>query len=163
MTTSQINFQIPFEVGNGPATVDLLANGVGVCTSSIQVQSVAPGLFTQSNGTAAVLNQDSSVNSVGNPAASGSVIAAYLTGLGSVHPSVATGVPAPLGLLATTTNTVTATIGGVAATVEFAGLAPGYAGLYQVNILVPQLPGGRHPLMISVNGAGSNTADVNTQ
>jgi uncharacterized protein (TIGR03437 family) len=163
MTTSQINFQIPFEVGNGPATVDLLSNGVGVGTSSIQVQSVAPGLFTQSNGTAAVLNQDSSVNGVGNPAASGSVIAAYLTGLGSVQPPVATGVPAPLDSLATTTNMVTATIGGVAATVEFAGLAPGYAGLYQVNILVPQLPGGRHPLMISVNGAGSNTADINTQ
>ena len=160
-TGSQINFQIPFEVGPGTATVNLLANGSSVGTASIQVQTAAPGLFTQSDGTAAVLNQDSSVNGAANPAVSGSVIAAYLTGLGSVQPPVATGKSAPLDSLSTTTGGVTATVGGATATVEFAGLAPGYTGLYQVNVLVPQLPSGRTPLQTSVNGVASNAADVN--
>jgi hypothetical protein len=114
------------------------------------------------NAEAAVLNQDYSVNTPDNPASAGSYVAAYLTGLGPVQPAVATGVPAPLNVLSSTTNAVTATIGGIAAVV-FAGLAPGYAGLYQVNIQVPQLPSGRYLLQVSIGGIGSNTAYINIQ
>ena len=57
--------------------------------------------------------------------------------------------------------TVTATIGNTPASVQFAGLAPGYTGLYQVNILVPKLTPGQYPLQISVGGVVSNAALVN--
>jgi uncharacterized protein (TIGR03437 family) len=157
---SQINFQIPFEVGPGTATVNLMANGAVMATATIQIGSVGPGLFTQPGGGAAVLNQDYSVNSSGQPAPVGTVIAAYLTGLGPLQPAVATGAPAPLNVLSRTTGLVTATIGGMPATVEFSGLAPGYTGLYQVNILVPQLPSGQYPLQVSVNGTASNAAPI---
>jgi uncharacterized protein (TIGR03437 family) len=157
---TQINFQIPFEVGPGTATVNLTANGAVVATSTVQIGSVGPGLFTQTGGGAAVLNQDYSVNGPGTPAAVGSVIAAYLTGLGPVQPPVATGKEAPLNSLSRTMGSVTATIGGMPATVEFSGLAPGYTGLYQVNVLVPQLPSGSYPLQISANGVASNAAPI---
>jgi uncharacterized protein (TIGR03437 family) len=49
---------------------------------------------------------------------------------------------------------------GNAASVQFAGLAPGYAGLYQVNVLVPPLPAGQYPLQISVGGVLSNAAMI---
>jgi uncharacterized protein (TIGR03437 family) len=160
---SQINFQIPFEAPTGAATVNLLANGATVASTSIPIQTFAPGLFTESGGQAAVLNQDYSVNTPGNPASVGSYIAAYLTGLGPVQPPVTTGALAPLNVLSFTTNTVTATIGGAPATVVFAGLAPGFAGLYQVNMLVPQLSPGRYPLQVSIGGTGSNTAYINIQ
>ena len=156
---SQINFQIPFEVGPGTATVNLMATGRGT-TSTIQIQTVGPGLFTQAGGAAAVLNQDYSVNGPGQPAAVGSAIAAYLTGLGPVQPPVATGAPAPFNALSRTTGMVTAAIGSTPATVVFSGLAPGYAGLYQVNVLVPQVSGGQYPLQISVNGVAGNAAPV---
>ena len=55
---------------------------------------------------------------------------------------------------------VTATIEGQTASVVFAGLAPGFAGLYQVNILVPQLPPGDHPLQVFAGGVPSNIAPV---
>jgi adhesin/invasin len=80
-----------------------------------------------------------------------------------VQPPVTTGALAPLNVLSFTTNTVTATIGGAPATVVFAGLAPGFAGLYQVNMLVPQLSPGRYPLQVSIGGTGSNTAYINIQ
>src|SRR5262249_57414312 len=66
---SQINFQIPYEAGPGTATVNLTVNGAVMATTTIQIGSVGPGLFTQSGGAAAVLNQDYSVNSPGSPAA----------------------------------------------------------------------------------------------
>jgi uncharacterized protein (TIGR03437 family) len=159
-TSSQVNLQIPFEVSPGAAIVNLVENGSVAGTTTIQVQSVAPGLFVQSNGNAAVLNQDESVNSSSQPAAVGTIIAAFLTGLGPVQPALATGATAPLNPLSRTTDTVTATLGGMAAIVEFAGLAPGYAGLYQVNVLAPQVASGQQPLQISVNEVSSNTAPV---
>ena len=55
---------------------------------------------------------------------------------------------------------VTASIGSAPATVTFAGLAPGYAGLYQVNVLVPALAAGDYPLRITAGGVASNTATV---
>ena len=114
-----------------------MASGGAVSTATIQIGSVGPGLFTQAGGGAAVLNQDYSVNGSGQPAAAGSVVAAYLTGLGPVDPPVATGKEAPLNVLSRTSGLVTAAIGGLPATVEFSGLAPEYAGLYQVNVLAP--------------------------
>jgi uncharacterized protein (TIGR03437 family) len=49
------------------------------------------------------------------------------------------------------------TIGNVPATVQFCGLAPGYAGLYQLNITIPaDAPPGVQPVAISVNGVAAN-------
>jgi uncharacterized protein (TIGR03437 family) len=143
--------------------VNLTANGSVVSSATIQLQAVGPGLFTQAGGQAAVLNPGYSVNSPSQPAAAGSVLAAYLTGLGAVDPAVATGVAAPLNSLSTTTGTVTATIGNMGASVVFAGLAPGYVGLYQVNVVVPLLPTGQYPLQISIDGVASNAALVSIQ
>jgi len=76
---------------------------------------------------------------------------------------VATGTRAPTDSLSRVTAQVTASIGGLPATVLFAGLAPGYAGLYQVNVLVPQLSPGDYPVQISAAGATSNTATVSVR
>jgi uncharacterized protein (TIGR03437 family) len=140
--------------------VNLMSGGAVMATATIPIGSVGPGLFIQAGGGAAVLNQDYSLNRPGQPAAVGSVVAAYLTGLGPVQPPVATGKEAPLNVLSWTTGSVTATMGGMPATVVFSGLAPGYAGLYQVNVQVPRLSSGQYQLQISVNGVAANAAPV---
>jgi uncharacterized protein (TIGR03437 family) len=68
---------------------------------------------------------------------------------------VTSGAAAPASPLSRTTASVTVTIGGqVAATPSFAGVTPGFAGLYQVNVVVPAgaQPGNQVPVTISVAG-----------
>ena len=91
-------------------------------------------------GTIYVANSDftQTLADAGHPAKAGDYVVIYCTGLGEVTPGVAAGAAAPLDHVTATVNPVTVTIGGVPAPVAFAGLAPGFAGLYQVNAIVPQ-------------------------
>jgi adhesin/invasin len=68
-----------------------------------------------------------------------------------VSPSVPEGVAPPTTPLSNTTTPVTATIGGQTATVAFAGLAPGFPGLYQVNVVIPSgvAPGDNVPVVLT--------------
>ena len=158
----QINAQVPFGVAAGTAAVEVRSGDALVGTANVTVRPAAPGLFTNDDQ-AAVLNQDGSVNSAGRPAGAGSVVAAYLTGLGPVDNPVPTGSPAAANPLSRVTSPVIASIAGQSATVLFAGLAPGFAGLYQVNILVPQMAPGDYPLQVSVAGVASNAATLSVQ
>jgi uncharacterized protein (TIGR03437 family) len=162
-SATQINIQIPFQVSAGSSTVNVTVNGTPAGSTSISVNAIAPGLFLLQQGAAAVVNQNGSVNSQSQPAVPGSIVAAYLTGLGAVSPSVATGAAAPASPLSLVSAAVTATIGNASAPVQFAGLAPGFAGLYQVNIQVPQMAAGQYMLQVSAGGALSNSASIYVQ
>jgi uncharacterized protein (TIGR03437 family) len=70
------------------------------------------------------------------------------------------GAPAPSSRLSRSTLPATATIEGVKAQIGYLGLAPGFVGLVQANIQVPQLAPGYHPLVITVGGVASNSALV---
>jgi uncharacterized protein (TIGR03437 family) len=74
---------------------------------------------------------------------------------------VTTGQPSPPGQTIVTIP-ATVTIGGVNATVQFAGLSAGFVGLYQVNAVVPAglTVGPAVPVVISQNGVASNTATI---
>jgi uncharacterized protein (TIGR03437 family) len=159
----QINAQVPFQVTAGSAQVIVKLGSNVVGSSSITVASVAPGLFLGSNGQAAALNQDGSANGPGNPAAVGSVVAVFLTGLGPVNHAVATGAAASGNPLSNVSGNVSAVVGGVVAEALFAGLAPGFAGLYQVNIRVPQVAEGNLALVVSVGGVGSNAGLISVR
>ncbi len=90
------------------------------------------------------------------PAKPGEVIILWGTGFGNTSPS------APVGLLTPAqtygVSGVSASVGGLAATVYATALAPGLAGLYQVAIQVPSdLADGDYPLAASINGLSSST------
>ena len=99
------------------------------------------------------------------PARSGGAISIYCTGLGATDPTVPSGQPAPAGPPATVRTPVTVLIGGQSAAVSFAGLAPGFVGLYQVNAEVPAgvTPGGAVPVVLIQRGVQSNTATIAVQ
>jgi uncharacterized protein (TIGR03437 family) len=157
---TQINFQVPFEAVAGTATL-IVANG-GQQSNVLQFV-VAPfslGIFQAGGGFGAIQNLDHSPNSLTNPAASGSVIVVYLTGIGATDTQIADGAVSPSTPPAKFAGTATATIGDSDAPVQFVGLSPGFVGLAQANIQVPTLPTGTFPLRISLNGIQSASALV---
>ena len=155
-SSEQINIQVAYDAA-AAATVAVIS---GASTTFV-IQPTAPGIFLINGTQAAALNQDGTVNGPTEPAFVGSVLQVYATGLGAVDNPVATGAAAPASPLSQTSATVEASIGGQTARVQFAGLAPGFAGLYQVNIVVPQLTTGAYTLQIVAGGVPSNTATVN--
>jgi uncharacterized protein (TIGR03437 family) len=107
----------------------------------------------------------------GQPAGPGSFIQLYATGLGLATPNgdpkgtpLATGQPAPASgnPIYETPTLPTVTVGGIAANVVFCGLAPGFAGLYQVNLQIPQnvTVGDAVPITLSIAGSASDSATV---
>lgn len=165
-SASQVNAIVPFSLaGSAVSTqVQLQVNGVMSGAVTEFLTSASPAIFTAGGGTgqAAALNQDNSANSASNPAAVGTVLQVYMTGAGQTSPA---GVD---GLLAGSTpwlplSQVTATIGGVPATVQYAGSSFGLvAGVTQVNVQIPQgvPPGGAVPIVIQV-GANPSPSGVN--
>jgi uncharacterized protein (TIGR03437 family) len=156
----QINAQVPWEVAAGPANVVVRTRGASSHPVNVTIQVAAPGLFTDEGGYAAALNTDGSVNSTRHPALAGSVVSVFFTGQGPVTMAVDDGAPPPTGTIVSATSTISATIGGAAAQVQFAGLAPLYAGVAQMNVKVPALTSGVYPLIVRIGGIASNTAQL---
>ena len=162
VSPGQINFQVPWETpATGTVNVAVLVNGGSSNVVAVPVATAAPGLFVLPSGQAAVLNPDYTVNGPSNPAKAGTTIFAYVTGSGPVSPATKDGVPAPATSLVYMQAASSATIGTAPATVSFAGLAPGFVGLVQMNIVVPAgLAPGTYPLTVTVDGQPSNAAPI---
>ena len=157
---SQLNAQLPYEVPTGTATAVVMLGNNASAPIRIIVQQAAPAIFTIGPNQAAALNSDGAVNGPDRPAAPGSTLQVFCTGLGPTDRSVATGVAAPSTPLVNATLPLGATIGNQTADISFAGLAPGLVGVFQVNMRVPVLPPGAYPLIIRAGGASSNSASV---
>lgn len=156
---AQINAQVPWEVAAGTANVVVRSRGAVSQAMQIIVQAAAPGLFT--NGmSAAALNADGSVNSEASPATVGSVISVYFTGQGPVNAAIDDGAAPDNGQIVSATSSMSARIGGTPAQIEFAGLAPLYPGLGQMNVKIPALGSGVYPLIITIGGQASNSAEI---
>ena len=140
-SATQINFQVPSGLSPGTANFYVTLGGGNSLSFTVNVVSAGPSIFQDTSNHA--IAQDAgagyATNSTAHPAASGSVVVVYLTGLGPVDHSVADGAASPDSPLSNATGTPSATIGGVNAPVQFLGLTPGYAGLAQANIQVPSL------------------------
>jgi len=161
---AQINFQVPWETAIGTASVTVSVAGGAGNSVSVPVVSAGPGLFMA--GTSAVVQNypSYSLSGPGNPAAPDSTIIAYLTGSGPVSPAATDGVAAPLDSLVFATASHSAAIGSTPANVSFVGLAPGWVGLVQVNLVVPSgLASGTYPLTVTIDGQASNAGNISVQ
>jgi uncharacterized protein (TIGR03437 family) len=145
----QINLQWPFDMqGNDRVVVG--NNGSLSVPVPARYFSAQPAIFMIDATTPAIEHASNfQPVTVSNPASAGEVIAIYLTGLGDVNPRPAAGQAASANPLSFTVVVPTATIGGLSASVLFSGLAPGFVGLYQVNLQVPaNAPTGNLDLVI---------------
>lgn len=159
---TQINFQLPVEVQPGEATAVVTLAGVASDPLTFTVVQAAPGVFNQGSR-AVAQNEDGSMNSPANPAAPGEVVVLYLSGIGPTQPATQTNRAAPISPLYRATSEVSATIGGVDAPVQFLGLAPGFVGLGQANVVVPDVGAGEQALVITINGVASNPPTISVE
>jgi uncharacterized protein (TIGR03437 family) len=163
VSETQINFQVPSNVAAGTASLYVNRDGGTSAPFNFTVVTSAPGIFQDSSNHAVaqnLVNDSYSTNSDSNPVPSGAVLVVYFSGVGAVNHPAPDGSPAPVSPVATATATATATIGGVSATVDFAGLTAGFAGLAQADIVVPSLGTGDYPLVLNIGGYLSSSALV---
>ena len=161
-SSGQMNVQVPYTAPVNTTYQLSVQNGSSLSVpQTVTVAQASPGIFTsneQGFGQGAIVRSDGvTLAQAGSPASIGETIVIYCTGLGATTPAVTAGQPAPSSTLAQTANPVTVTIGGVQAQVLFAGLTPGFAGLYQVNAIVPPglTTGNSVPVTITVAGQSS--------
>ncbi|WP_031500577.1 hypothetical protein [Bryobacter aggregatus] len=160
VSPTQINVQVPWENRTGSLLLQVLSSGVESNALSLLVVDSYPSLFTFPYKTlelAAALNAiTNAVITTDTPAKTESIVALFASGLGALQ---STNPPSgePFLEAASITTPLSVKVGGVAATVLYAGAAPGFAGVYQVNAkLPPGLSPGNYAVWIEMAGRASN-------
>ena len=157
----QVNLQIPFELSSGQTTtIEVENNGTRKTVSGVPVFSTQPGIFeipVAGGGTVGAVIHATSGQLVSeqSPAKRGDIVSMFLTGGGALSQSVGTGVlgpiPAPVMI-----ESVVVGVDDKGSEVLFAGYAPGFLGLYQINFKISENAGcGVRPLSVRVGGSFS--------
>lgn len=178
VSPGQLNFQVPWELsGQTEALITVTTAGGASDAQAVSLVAFSPGLFsTSSTGTGQGSILISSSWEVAAPSGSirgwparpvkrGESISIFCTGLGDVANRPASGAPAPSDKLSVTSLIPAVTVGGISSEVTFSGLAPGFVGLYQVNVQVPtNAPtGDAVPVVLTVGAASSNAVTIAVQ
>lgn len=162
VSAGQINAQMPYDVSG--AVQVRVRNAAGTSAPvTVTILPSAPKLLTwtmDGRGEAIALHANYSPVRSDSPAAPGEVIILYLTGLGAVTPAVPAGSRAGNGTPSAPLNHAVyeplVLIGGQPARIHYAGLAPSFAGLYQLNVQVPETAlSGANSIVIAATGQRS--------
>jgi uncharacterized protein (TIGR03437 family) len=157
---TQISAVVPYGISGTNAQVAVTYQGQTTAAFSVPIASSAPGIFTLDStgkGQAAAVNQDNSLNTASTPAKAGDVISIFATGEGATTPAGVDGKPATIPLPLPNLS-VSATIGGQPAQVQYVGGAPGIiAGLMQINAVIPTgiATGSTVPVVLQVGDISS--------
>jgi large repetitive protein len=170
LSSGQINIQIPYEVAaNQQTPIILSVNNALTLPLMLNMVAAAPGVLSDDKGPngpsfqdgAGIVAQHSSngtLVSSTSPAAPGEYLVMYLVGMGATNPAVASGAETPTAPLSYATAQPTVTVGSQTSTILFAGLTPGFVGLYQIDFQVP--PGassGNLVVTVTQNGVAANS------
>jgi uncharacterized protein (TIGR03437 family) len=143
VSPTQVNAVIPFATTEPLVQVQVVTNGVNSNTVTLRGIDCSPGLFTVppvGTGNGAIQHADYSLVDQNHPAAPGETVLLFVSGLGAVSPAVNDGAPAPSNPLSRTNLQYQVYFGnnvGQGGTIDYQGLAPGWAGLYQMNVKIP--------------------------
>jgi uncharacterized protein (TIGR03437 family) len=185
VSPTQVNLLIPSYLRPGPMNLWLARDGAAGPVVQITVITGAPALFQSPAGVAVATHVDGSLITAGAPASAGEVIILYATGLGWVYPAglgwayaLASGWTPQAGVACSSDGTqdgvlpvaaqwlcnmdqLSVSLAGTpidSGSILYAGVTPGYAGLYQVNVRMPNKftanPEIRVALGASVSAAG---------
>jgi uncharacterized protein (TIGR03437 family) len=140
VSDTQINFLLPSRQATGNTVIRVAREGLSGPEVTVSVVDAAPALFTTDSGYAIATDAKGAVLTAAAPAQPGDVIVIWATGLGKTAPNPATGeIPHDPALIAGLADLHISLAGAVVdpTRIFYAGLCPGYAGLYQINIVLP--------------------------
>ncbi len=153
---SQLNIQAPDDTAEGVVPVEV-TTPAGVARGTVQLRRIAPAMFVRGLGTARPIAAAVHLDGVplGRPesetgtraARPGDTVVFFGTGFGATNP------PRPAGRLvqaAPLASAFTVLVGGVPATAQYGGLIG--VGLYQFNVVIPELSNGDHAVVIETAG-----------
>lgn len=140
VSPNQINFLVPADLIPGESTVQVVLDAHSGPSVKVQIAAASPALFQLDQQNVIAIRPDGSVITPKNPAKAGDIVILYATGLGQTVPPVPYGLvfnqAAPLEQLADFKLVLDGVSAGADA-VQYAGIAPGFAGLYQINVALP--------------------------
>jgi uncharacterized protein (TIGR03437 family) len=153
VSATQINAIVPYST-QGPTATVVVQNGIASSnTVTVPVAITAPGIFSldeSGTGEGAVLHANYSVVNAANPAVLGETVLIFLTGMGAVTPTVADGaIPGASDINATPLSVYVADVPVTPS--GYAGTAPGYPGLYQLNVAIPLTISTTGPVPLAIN------------
>jgi uncharacterized protein (TIGR03437 family) len=166
VSPTQVNAQLPYNVaGNNSMAIHSPA---GISNNYLfTVLPTAPAVFqagyVDGLDTADIYRAaNAELVTPTNPVHPKDTLVIYLTGMGKTFPEIDAGLAAPAYPLANAVAVPTITLGGTALRVDYAGLAPGWAGLYQINVYVPPsgAPQGLTMPLVITQGGYSTTYNV---
>ena len=158
VSPKQINFLVPPNLLPQTTSIQVVVDSLAGPAVQVTLAPTAPGLF-QLDGTNAVATEpDGTVLTASTPAKPGDIVILYATGLGQVTPPVIYGqLPTQAASLKSGSN-LSVLLDGTAvaaSAIDYAGIAPFFAGLYQVNLTLPASTGANPEIRLQVEGATS--------
>jgi uncharacterized protein (TIGR03437 family) len=168
VSPTQLNVLVPFATTGPTATIVVQNGSVNSNIVTVPVAATSPGIYAldqSGGGGGAILHADYSVVNAAKPAVGGETVLIYLTGLGTMTPTLTDGTAGNVNTLYRADADVVVYVGGQPATVLFKGQAPGYPGLYQLNVTLPQFlkASGNLPLAIQTSNAYHDQVDIAVQ
>jgi uncharacterized protein (TIGR03437 family) len=135
---------------------------------AIAIAPAQPGVFTvdaSGKGQGRLVDANFRVVDASNPAKAGDTLTLFTTGLGDTSPPIPAGSAAPADTPVNAILPVKVTVGGVDASVVFAGLTPGLPGIYQVVLVMPAgvTPGDKVPVTVTAGDLASPAVTIAVQ
>jgi len=140
VSPTQINFLIPYTITAATAAIVVVRDGTAGPTVTVPLAATAPAFFEWNGNLALAVDASGNLISAASPAMPGEVIILFAEGLGRTQPDIqsgevvsrATPILALAGLQILLNGTPVPP-----ASILYAGLAPGFSGLYQINLVLP--------------------------
>jgi uncharacterized protein (TIGR03437 family) len=158
VSDGQINLLIPARTALEPATVRVVRNGQSGPEVAVPMTAAAPAVFVSAAGLAIVTHADGSLVAAEKPAVPGEIVVIYAAGLGkTAFLPPENEIPHTPSEIADRAS-VRVTVDGVAvdaAAILYAGVTPGFGGLYQINLVLPQNAPADPEVRVFVGDAGS--------
>ena len=144
VSDGQVNFLVPGNQLDGDVKIRVVREGLTGPEVTVTLVDAAPALFQTAAGYAIAAHLDNSLIAPGSPAQAGEIIVVYACGLGRTLPNPAPGAIPQSAAVIQRLSDLKVYLGGAAidaASILYAGLTPGSAGLYQINLVLPDNPG----------------------